>query len=436
MVLVNLPAKRHKIFICNLSQDRVKEFEHFVSSWNKLDQISDKEYLFRENNYRLTFTADEYARDFVDWLRSTDGNDYEAKIYTENVLESIRDKFKHKIRQIEMQQSHQNSAEGNLGFMEGQIDPMQLQMMQMMYMNMFPNQGNGKSGPNSGIMNPMQMFYNMGQGGMGGNPMGNPNMMGKKFAGGYHRHNDMFVRKAKNPNRDTPENSASNNNPNGTQFQNNANNSKHHINNPNRKNYNNNNGKRNSYTTPTTKPQNQNPATKQYPSTKTDDSNTTPNQNEPPFKKTQPEKTNRPRMGSNEFPALPFKTLQVHVPSHPLTEEDTLTAIEKIYSKDQFIKKFQEFKDSGKLAMAKELLGPELSKVPVILKDGDLRLECLEATPWLEPEIKSSGGPSRKVSHSESPRKDSNGGSSRKWSSPGKGECMLTRSRKNSENVN
>ena len=444
IVLVNLPAKRNRIFICNLNQDRVKEFEQFVSSWNKLDQISDKEYLFRENNYRLTFTADEHARDFVDWLRSTDGNDYEAKIYTENVLESIRDKFKLKIRQIEMQQNHQNFVGGNLGFMGGQFDPMQVNMMQMMYMNMFPNQGNGngKSGPNAGMMDPMQMFYNMGQGGIGGNHMGHGNMMGKNFGRGYHNDNNIFVRKAKNQNRDIPDNSAGNTNPNGTEGQNNASDSKpynaSHNNNPNRKNYNNNNGKRNSYTGQATKSQNQNynAPNKQYHRNKTNDSLSSTNPNQPSPKKQPPSQTNRPRIGSGDFPALPMKSMEVHVPNHPLTEEDTLAAIQKKYSKDEYVRKFQELKDNNKLSMAKELGGLELSKVPIILRSGDLRLECLEATPWVDLGGES-GGPSRKVSYNESPRKVSEGGSGRKWSSPTKWEQehKLTRSRKGSENI-
>merc|ERR1711935_321589 len=129
-----------------------------------------------------------------------------------------------------------------------------------------------------------------------------------------------------------------------------------------------------------------------------------------------------------------MKTMEVKVPIFPLNEEDEFVAEQKKNVRNEYIKKFQELKGEDKLVIAKELENVEASKVPIILKDGDLRLECLEPTPYVEPEMKSSGKPSRKVSYNESPVK-SNGNSNRKFSSPAGGQPKLTRSRLGSETI-
>lgn len=238
----------------------------------------------------------------------------------------------------------------------------------------------------------------------------------------------MFVRKAKGGSNSTGENSQ------GAEVHNNRTNNNRN-NNYEKKDPTNNNNKRNSNAGLPNKGQGQNYdfPNKSYHRNKTGDSSNS-NNNENARQKVA-QNINRARMGSGDFPALPMKTMEVKVPIFPLTEEDEFVAEQKKISKNEYIKKFQELKDENKLVMPKSLASPKLQNVPVILKEGDLRLECIEPTPYVEPEMKSSGRPSRKVSYNyESPNK-SKGNSGRKFSSPSGGEMKLTRSRLGSEKI-
>jgi len=49
---VNLPLKRNKVYIMNLSSDKVKEFEEFMNNCPKNMEIKEAEYIQKENNYR------------------------------------------------------------------------------------------------------------------------------------------------------------------------------------------------------------------------------------------------------------------------------------------------------------------------------------------------------------------------------------------------
>jgi len=130
----NLPIKRNKVFVINLSLEKVKDFEDFLGSYAKKESVLDKEYLQRENNYKLVFETDEKAKSFVDWLRSTD-KEYEAIFHNESIGVAIKEKFKDKIKEIEIA-NKQNFAGGDMNYYNNPLNSLQYNMMNMMMMNM------------------------------------------------------------------------------------------------------------------------------------------------------------------------------------------------------------------------------------------------------------------------------------------------------------
>ena len=83
-----------------------------MKTYNSKDQIIEKEYRQRENNYKLVFSNDENAKLFVDWLRSTN-SEYEVKILNETVCASLREKHKGKIEELE---KSMRSQQDNLSY--------------------------------------------------------------------------------------------------------------------------------------------------------------------------------------------------------------------------------------------------------------------------------------------------------------------------------
>lgn len=164
----------------------------------------EREYLHRENNYKLVFKDNTSAKNFIDWLRSTD-KEYDAKIHSESISAAIRDKYREQIKALEIQERQQQNYEQQTG-QNMNFDNMGLNQYQYNMMNMMMNMG---MMPNNGYGNYNQM-QQMGQqmkqmNALMGNMAGqmNPNMgMVPGFHPMYHQNNkvNMFVRKAKGEN--------------------------------------------------------------------------------------------------------------------------------------------------------------------------------------------------------------------------------------------
>jgi len=193
-VRVSLPQKRNKIFIMNIVNDQVKEFEDYILNWGEMSKIKYKEYLLRENNYKLIFIDNNSASAFLDWLRANPEQQYEAKIYSETVKDAIRDRYKHRINKMEaIQQQNFFNTNMNMGMAMGMsgmqslglnqglqgFDQQQQYMMNMMMMNMMQNnnQEQGDFGGNNPMAN-MGMNQMAGVNGMfGGMDMSQMNQM-------------------------------------------------------------------------------------------------------------------------------------------------------------------------------------------------------------------------------------------------------------------
>jgi len=100
-----LPLKRNKIYVTDILSDQVKEFEDLIYTLANKEQIQSKEYLSIENNYKIVFEEEDTAQKFLNSLR-TCGKNYDGKIISESVISAIRDKYRHKIKQLE--QHHNN----------------------------------------------------------------------------------------------------------------------------------------------------------------------------------------------------------------------------------------------------------------------------------------------------------------------------------------
>lgn len=81
------------------------------------DQIQSKEYLSVENNYKLVFNRDEDAQNFLDQLRSHSNKAYQAKITSESVTAAIRDKYRHKIKQLESEHNNMLEMKNNINML-------------------------------------------------------------------------------------------------------------------------------------------------------------------------------------------------------------------------------------------------------------------------------------------------------------------------------
>lgn len=360
----------------------------------------EKEYYDRENNYKLVFVSDESAKNFVDWVRST-GKDYELKIHSESLSDALREKYVTEIKKLEAEktQNAQATAMPDPNMYGQQFNQAQNMMNVMMQMNMM----GGAQGVPGGNGQPGQMAGFQGMPGMGAGPGGlnqnmmsmignmasmNPNMMAMlpPFHGTnyYNNNKNMFVRKAKGANGET--------------------------------------GKRRGYDNRDKRSQNQGYGSKQnynFPA----NTNAPSNPTQTDLKKTgSPAETGdnyrqapvqvlrkhsdsfaRTRIDSDNFPSLPGKVIEVCVPTGPLDEMDLDEPANKKTSKKDIIQAFKEFKEAGKIQINKKLKYLSLEKFPIITKEGDIRLEELDATLPTQLNVilseKGSKNPSRKVSN-------------------------------------
>jgi len=304
---------------------------------------------------------------------------------------------KDKIRKLEQertQQTQQAQMNMNMGHM-GQMGPMgndmgqyQMNMMNMMMMNMNQHYGNNQPG---GQMNP-----NMQQQMMLQQQMMNPNMMQMMaamnmnpqmlamlppFPNHFHNNNkNMFVRKAKNLNNEPGSAKG------GREY---------------KKNYQNygNKGQQN-YQFPSNHSNNA-PA---------NNNNLQGKQNQSPFRedantmnshKKRSIDSFRPRVDSENFPALPNKTIEVQVPTGPLEdmnlEDDGPFDLKNPkLTKKMIFEKFNVMKEDGKIKISKKLKGLSGDKYPILDKEGDIRIEELEPTQLKELKVIISEKPSRK----------------------------------------
>lgn len=116
-----------------------------------------------------------------------------------------------------------------------------------------------------------------------------------------------------------------------------------------------------------------------------------------PNNNNQAESPKRPRLDSDNFPALPNKCITVDVPTGPLEDDDD----EDRLTRRVIINKFKELKEQNAITIAKSLVDMDDKKVPIIERDAVPTLEEIEPTirkeSWTSPVP--SGNNSRKVSH-------------------------------------
>lgn len=87
-------------------------------------------------------------------------------------------------------------------------------------------------------------------------------------------------------------------------------------------------------------------------------------------------------MDSDSFPALPDKSIDVQVPIgilEDMGEEDSEQVPGNI-QRNQIIAKFNELKTANKIHCPKSLINENIHLIPILLKEGDIRLEELEPT--------------------------------------------------------
>lgn len=113
------------------------------------------------------------------------------------------------------------------------------------------------------------------------------------------------------------------------------------------------------------------------------------------------EEAPRPRVDSDNFPALTTKGIEVDVPMGNLAEMDLEPDSDRLTRK-QIFAKFNELKAAGTIKIARKLGSLSLEKFPIVCKGGDIRIEELEPTESKELKViiseKNSKNPSRKQS--------------------------------------
>lgn len=113
------------------------------------------------------------------------------------------------------------------------------------------------------------------------------------------------------------------------------------------------------------------------------------------------EEAPRPRVDSDNFPALTTKVITVDVPMGNLAEMDLEPESDRLTRK-QIFAKFRELKAAGAIKIAKKLGSLSFEKYPIVCKQGDIRIEELEPTESKELKViiseKNSKNPSRKQS--------------------------------------
>lgn len=371
---VNLPLKRNKVYIMNLSSDKVKEFEEFMNNCPKNMEIKEAEYIQKENNYRQVFDNDNNATKFLELVRSSENLPYEAKIHSETVAETLREKYKHKIRNVELK-SQESSM--NMGFPDfnNQFNylnnPYQMNLMNMMMPNMnlqnsqnqfeedmmtnfsqYNMMANGIPDVNSQLINnfmkQLELNINMAQG--GGN--------------NYKRHNyhnkgkqNLFVRKAKVDGAEP-----------------NTYNQKKYQNYNNRRSYPNNNNNQNTknYGFPA--------QTNNYSKKRTNEYS---RENSKNF-----ESQGSLTLDAQNFPTLGGQ-IEVNVPKFSLMDSNILED-DSNYPLNSFkatkenraviTAKFNEFKGTETMKINGNLEKLNENNMPILQKEGDVRLECLDRT--------------------------------------------------------
>lgn len=380
---VNLPLKRNKVYIMNLSSDKVKEFEEFMNNCPKNMEIKEAEYIQKENNYRQVFDNDNNAAKFLELVRSSESLPYEAKIHSETVAETLREKYKHKIRNVELK-SQESSM--NMGFPDfnNQFNylnnPYQMNLMNMMMPNMnlqnsqnqieedmmnnfsqYNMMANGIPDVNSQLINnfmkQLEQNINMAQGG-GNNYKQNCEL------GYYKRHNyhnkgkqNLFVRKAKVDGSET-----------------NTYNQKKYQNYNNRRSYPNNKD-------------NQNTKTYGFPAQNNNYSKKSTNNYSRENSKNFESQVSIP-LDSQNFPTL-GGSIDVNVPKFSLLESNIMED-DSNYPLNSFkatkdnraviCTKFNELKNTANMKINGNLEKLDENNIPIMQKEGDVKLECLDRT--------------------------------------------------------
>lgn len=370
-------------------------------TWNKKDEVTEKEYYDRENNYKLVFVNDESAKNFVDWVRST-GKDYELKIHSESLSDALREKYVNEIKALEAEktQNAQATAMPNVNYYDQQMS-YQNMMNVMMSMNMMGGAQGMPGGNGQPAQNPMAGFQGMpgmggGPGGMNQNMMSmlgnmatmNPNMMAMlpPFHNNYYNNNkNMFVRKAKGANGET------------------GGKRRGYQDNREKRSQNQSYGNKQNYSFPANSgaPANPTQGDAKNPSSPTQTGN---NYRQPQAEiRKHSGSFARTRIDSDNFPSLPGKVIVVDVPTGPLEDMDLDEPATDKMNKRDIIQKFKEFKEAGKISINKKLKYLSIETYPIITKAGDIRLEELDATLPTQLNVilseKGSKNPSRKVSN-------------------------------------
>jgi len=344
-------------------------------------------------------------------VRSSESQPYEAKIHSETIAETLREKYKHKIRNVELK-SQESSM--NMGFPDfnNQFNylnnPYQMNLMNMMMPNMnlqnsqnqfeedmmnnfsqYNMMANGIPDVNSQLINnfmkQLELNINMAQGG------------GNNYKR-QHYHNkgkqNLFVRKAKVDGAEP-----------------NTYNQKKYQNYNNRRNYQNNNNNQNTrnYGFPA---QNNNYSKKR--------TNEYSRENSKNF-----ESQGSLTMDAQNFPTL-AGSIDVNVPKVSLLDSNILED-DSSYPLNSFkatkenraviVTKFNELKGTEAMKINGNLEKLDENNMPIIQKDGDVRLECLDKTIAVDgcySPTNPSKNPSRKQSMNSPLRKNPQSGTQSK----------------------